>query len=81
MQMEECHTLKGQSLEIGLSCIFQAIGNILVCVCMCLCGKGKYCVYCSYKTKKTGSWHSKDQNSSEPKIILFQKIILLIFNF
>ena len=27
--MEKCYTLKGQSLENGLSCIFQAIGNIL----------------------------------------------------
>ena len=27
--MEKCYTFKGQSLENGLSCIFQAIGNIL----------------------------------------------------
>ena len=31
--MEECCTFKGQSLENGLFCIFQAIGNIcFVCV-------------------------------------------------
>ena len=29
MQQEKCYTLKGQSLENGLSCIFQAIGNTL----------------------------------------------------
>ena len=28
--MEECYTFKGQSLQTGLSCIFQAIGNILL---------------------------------------------------
>ena len=28
--MEKCYTFKGQSLEKGLSCIFQAIGNILL---------------------------------------------------
>ena len=27
--MEKCYSLIGQSLEDGLSCIFQAIGNIL----------------------------------------------------
>ena len=27
--MEKCYTLKGQSLQNGLSCMFQAIGNIL----------------------------------------------------
>ena len=27
--MEKCPTFKGQSLENGLSCTFQAIGNIL----------------------------------------------------
>ena len=27
--MEKCYTLKGQSLENGLSCMFQAIGNVL----------------------------------------------------
>lgn len=27
--MDECYTLKGQSLDKGLSCIFQALGNIL----------------------------------------------------
>ena len=27
--MEECYTLKDQSLENGVSCIFQARGNIL----------------------------------------------------
>lgn len=27
--MGKCYTLKGQSLENGLSCIFQALGNIL----------------------------------------------------
>ena len=27
--MEKCYTLKGQSLENGLSCIFQVIDNIL----------------------------------------------------
>ena len=26
--MEKCYILKGQSLENGLSCIFQALGNI-----------------------------------------------------
>ena len=29
--MEKCYTLKGQSLENGLSCIFQATGKILTC--------------------------------------------------
>ena len=29
--MEKCPTFKGQSLENGLSCTFQAIGNILNC--------------------------------------------------
>ena len=29
IQMENCYTLKSQSLENGLSCIFQVIGNIL----------------------------------------------------
>ena len=29
LRMEKCYTLKGQSLETRLSCIFQAIGNIL----------------------------------------------------
>ena len=28
--MEKCYTFKGQSLENGLSCIFQATGNILI---------------------------------------------------
>ena len=28
--METCYTFKGQSLENGLSYIFQAIGNILL---------------------------------------------------
>ena len=28
--MEECYTFKDQSLEKGLSCIFQATGNILL---------------------------------------------------
>ena len=28
--MEKCYTFTGQSLENGISCIFQAIGNILV---------------------------------------------------
>ena len=27
--MEKCYPLKGQSLENGLSCLFQALGNIL----------------------------------------------------
>ena len=27
--MEKCYTIEGQSLENGLSCIFQAIGNSL----------------------------------------------------
>ena len=72
--------LKVRALRLG-SPVYFRLQATSSCVCMCLCGKGKYCVYCSYKTKKTGSWHSKDQNSSEPKIILFQKIILLIFNF
>ena len=34
--MEKCHTLKGQSLENGLSCIFQTIGSLLggdMCAC------------------------------------------------
>ena len=26
---EKCYTFKGQSLENGLSCIFQTVGNIL----------------------------------------------------
>ena len=28
--MEKCYTFKGQSPETRLSCIFQAIGNILL---------------------------------------------------
>ena len=28
--MENCYTFKGQSLENGLSCVFQATGNVLV---------------------------------------------------
>ena len=28
--MEKCYTFKGQSLDSGLACILQAIGNILV---------------------------------------------------
>ena len=28
--VEKCYTLKDQSLENGLSCIFQALGNILL---------------------------------------------------
>ena len=31
--MEKCYTFKGQRLEHGLSCLFQAIGNILLQRC------------------------------------------------
>ena len=74
--MEECYTLKGQSLEIGLSCIFQAIGNILLCVCVCVVKENTVFIVVTKKRKQAASTQ-KIRTPQNLKFFCFKKFNLI----